>query len=73
MVALVVKNPPAHAGGRDVRDTGLSPGSGRSPEEGLETHSNILAQRVPWTEEPGEPQSMGSHRVGHDRSDVAHT
>ena len=30
------------------------------------THSNILAWRIPWTEEPGGLQSMGSHRVGHD-------
>ena len=29
-------------------------------------HSSILALRVPWTEEPGGLQSMGSHRVGHD-------
>ena len=28
-------------------------------------HSSILACRIPWTEEPGEPQSMGSQRVGH--------
>ena len=35
-------------------------------EEGLATHSSILAWRIPWTEEPGELQSLGSHRVGHD-------
>ena len=29
-------------------------------------HSSILAWRIPWTEEPGGPQSMGSQRVGHD-------
>ena len=29
----------------------------------MATHSSILAWRVPWTEEPGGPQSMGSHRV----------
>ena len=29
-------------------------------------HSNILARRIPWTEEPGQLQSMGSHRAGHD-------
>ena len=32
----------------------------------METHSNILAWRIPWTEEPGELQSIGSQRVGHD-------
>ena len=35
-------------------------------EEGMATHSSILAWRVPWTEEPGGQQSMGSQRVGHD-------
>ena len=37
----------------------------------MATHSSILAWRIPWTEEPGRLQSMGSHRVGHDRSDLA--
>jgi len=35
-------------------------------EEGLTTHSSVLAWRIPWTEEPGRLQSMGSQRVGHD-------
>ena len=35
-------------------------------EEGMATHSSILAWRIPWTEEPGGLQSMGSQRVGHD-------
>ena len=35
------------------------------PGEGNANHSSILAWRVPWTEEPGELQSMGSQRVGH--------
>ena len=35
-------------------------------EEGMTTHSSILACRIPWTEEPGELQSIGSQRVGHD-------
>ena len=34
-------------------------------EEGTATHSSILAWRVPWTEEPGGLQSMGSQRVRH--------
>ena len=42
-------------------------------EEGMATHSSILAWRIPWTEEPGGLQSTGSQRVGHDWSDVAHT
>ena len=35
-------------------------------EEETATHSNILAWRIPWIEEPGRLQSMGSQRVGHD-------
>ena len=34
----------------------------------MATHSSILAWRIPWTEEPGGVQSMGSQRVGHDRA-----
>ena len=35
-------------------------------EKGMATHSSILAWRIPWTEEPGRLQSMGSQRVRHD-------
>ena len=35
-------------------------------EEEMATHSSVLAWRIPWTEEPGGLQSMGSQRVGHD-------
>ena len=35
-------------------------------EEGMATYSNILAWRIPWTQEPGGLQSMGSQRVRHD-------
>ena len=35
-------------------------------EQGMETHSNILAWRIPWTEEPSRLQSPGLQRVGHD-------
>ena len=35
-------------------------------EEEIGTHSNILARRIPWTEEPGGLQFIRSHRVGHD-------
>ena len=55
----MVKNPAANAG-----DGGSLPGSGRPPEE-MATHSSILAWEIPWTEEPGGLQSMGSQRVGH--------
>ena len=56
-MALVVKNWPANAGG--IRDVGSTPGSGRSLDEEMATHSRILAWRIPWTEEPGRLQSMG--------------
>ena len=35
-------------------------------EKEMETHSSILAWKIPWTEEPRRLQSMGSQRVGHD-------
>ena len=59
----MVKNPPANAG--DARDMGLIPGSGGSPGGGNGPHSSILAWSIPWTEEPGGLQSIGSQRVGH--------
>ena len=42
-------------------------------EEGMAPHSSILAWRILWTEEPGRLQSIESHRVGHDWSDVVQT
>ena len=45
-------------------DSGSIPGSGRSLEKEMATHSSILAWRVPWTEELGRLQFMGSQRVG---------
>ena len=65
-VALVTKNPPVSAG-----DSGLIPGSERYPGGGKATCSSILAWRIPWTEELGGLQSMGSQRVRHD-SNGAH-
>ena len=70
-VVLVVKDLPASAG--DVRDAALISGLEDPPEEGMATHSSILAWRILWTEEPGRLQSMGSQRVGHDWSNLAHT
>ena len=40
-------------------------------EKEMATHSSILAWRIPGTGEPGGLPSMGSHRVGHDLSDLA--
>ena len=57
------KEPPASAG--DTKDSNLIPGSGRSLEEGMATHSSILAWRIPWTETPGGLQCMGLQSVGH--------
>ena len=58
----MVKNLPVNA--VDARDTGLTPGLGRSSKKEMATHSSFLAWRIPWTEEPGRLQSMGLQRVG---------
>ena len=63
-VVLVVKSPPANAG--DIRDMGSIPGWGRSPEEEHSNPLQYLVWRIPWAEEPGRLQSIGSSRVGHD-------
>ena len=42
-------------------------------EEGMATHSSILAWEIPWTEEPNGLQSTGSQRVEHNWSDSMHT
>ena len=57
----VIKNLPAN-----TEDIGLILGSGRSPEKEMATHDSILAWKIPWMEEPGGLQSMGSLRVRHD-------
>ena len=56
----MVKNPP-------VMQKTQVPSLGREDllEEGMATHSSVLAWRISWTEEPGGLQSMGSQRVGH--------
>ena len=59
----VVKNLPANAGA--VGDAVQSPGQEDPLEEEIAIHSSIVAWRIPWTEEPGGLQSMGSQRVGH--------
>ena len=64
-VVLVVKNLPANAG--DIRD-GFDPWirDQKDPlEEGIVTHSSVLAWRIPWTEEPGGLQSLRSQKAGH--------
>ena len=60
-MAQTVKNPPA------VQDTWVQFLGQEDPlENGMATHSSILAWRIPWTEEPGGLQSIKSQRVGHD-------
>ena len=58
------KNLPANAGYK--RDKAPSLGQEDSLEEKMAIHSSTLAWRIPWTEEPGGLQPMGSQRVGHD-------
>ena len=61
-VVLVVKNPLC----RRPKRCRFDPWVGKTPlEEGMATHSSILARRIPWTEEPGGLQSMRSQRLRH--------
>ena len=60
----VIKNPFA---GQEMQETQVqSLGWEDPPEEGMATHSSIVAWEIPRTEEPGGLQSMGLQRVGHD-------
>ena len=59
-LAQLVKDPPA------TQETQVQSLGGEDPlEEGMTTHSSILAWRIPWSEEPGRLQSMELQRVGH--------
>ena len=61
LVAQMIKNLPA------ILETQVQSLGWEDPlEKGMATHSSILGWRIPWTEEPGRLQSMGSQRVGHD-------
>ena len=60
----LVKNTPAKAGDRNDADS--LPGWEDPLEEGMATHSSILAWRIPWTEEPGGLWSIGLQGVRHD-------
>ena len=52
---------------QETQETQVQSLGGEDPlEKGMVTHSGILTQRIPRTEEPGRLQSMGSLRVGHD-------
>ena len=64
-MAREVEGPPASAG--DIMRCEFDPWVGKIPlEKEMVTHSSILAWEIPWTEEPGGIQSMGSQRVRHD-------
>ena len=63
-MAQKIKNLPVNAG--DIETLVQSLGQEDPLEEGMATHSRILAWRIPWTEEPVRLQMMGSQRVGHD-------
>ena len=59
-MAQLVKNPPA------MQETQVQSLSREEPlDKGMATHSSILAWTIPWTEEPGGLQSMGSQRIRH--------
>ena len=60
----MVNNPPA------MQETQVQSLGQEDPlEKGMATHSSTLVWRIPWTEEPGGLQSVGSQRVGRDLSD----
>jgi len=67
LVAQTVKNLPAMWETR-VQSLGQEDPLGKE----MGTHSNILAWRIPWTEKPGRPQSMGSQKVKHDYATNTH-
>ena len=56
----MVRNSSANA--EDAGDVGLIPGSGRFLEKEMATSFSVLAWKIPWTEEPGRLQSMGSQK-----------
>ena len=57
---------------QEPQDTWIQPLGQEDPlEEGIATHSSILAWRIPWTEKPDGLQSIGLQKVGHYRSDLA--
>ena len=61
---LAVKNLPAM---QELQETWVQSLGREDPlEKEMATHSSSLAWKIPWTEEPGELQSMGSQRVGQD-------
>ena len=64
------KNLPAVQETEETRVSSL--GQEDSLEESIATHFSILAWEIPWREVPGELESVGYHRVGHDWSDLAH-
>ena len=71
LVMLVVKNPPANEG--DIRNKGLTLGQEDPPEEGMATHSSILAWRIQWTEEPEGATVHGITKSQTRLSDLART
>ena len=80
LVAQRVKNPPGDpeapspAGSQvSARRPGFDPWLVRSPEKGKATYSNILAWRIPRSEEPGRLQPLGPQRVGHEWVTNTHT
>ena len=59
----MVNNQPTNAG--DIREAGSILGREDTPEEGMATHSSILAWRIPWTEKLAGLESIWSQRVRH--------
>ena len=67
LVAKTIKNSPAL---QEIRVRSL--GREDPMEKGMASHSSILPWKIPWTQKPGRPQSMGLQRVGHNwRTDTS--
>ena len=66
----MVKNPPAMQEQQETQFRSMHP---EDPlEEGMASHSSILAWRIPWTGEPGGLWCIGFQRVGHGSNDLEH-
>ena len=71
-IAFLLTELEGFSGGSDgkesaIQETWVQPLGQEDPlEKGMATHPSVLAQRLPWTEEPGRLQSMGLQRVRHD-------
>ena len=70
-ISMQICNAVGFPGGTSSKEPVWSLGQEETLEEGMATHASIPAWEIPWTEEPGGPQSTGSQTVRHNWSDLA--